>query len=77
MTMSNTKGLMWDVPTFGRPPWNSIMEFDLVFKLPNMTNLFPIHKMASRRQGILYQTQNQHWLERRELYHQIENALAA
>jgi hypothetical protein len=51
------------------------MEFDLVFKLPNMTNLFPTHKITSRRQDVQYQPDNQHWRERRQLYHQLENVL--
>ncbi|PSN41150.1 hypothetical protein C0J52_05222 [Blattella germanica] len=39
MTLSNTKGLVWDIPYF-MPPWNNIMEFDLIFKLTNVTKFF-------------------------------------
>jgi hypothetical protein len=51
------------------------MEFDLVFKLPNMTELLPHYKTASGWEDDLYQPHYQHWRERRELYHQIEEVL--
>jgi hypothetical protein len=75
VTLSNTKGLMWDVPTYDRPPWNSIMEFDLVFKLPNMTKSLSAHEIASRRQDALHEPRSQHRRERRQFYRQMENVL--
>jgi hypothetical protein len=66
---------MWDVPTFGHPPWNSIMEVDLVFKLPNMTELFPNFKIASGEYDSMNQSHYQHRRDRRQFYHQMEDAL--
>jgi hypothetical protein len=66
---------MWDVPTFGRPPWNSIMEFDLVFKLPNMTEVFPNYKLASGKYDGLNQSHYQHRRDRRQFYRQMEDVL--
>ncbi|GFG28166.1 hypothetical protein Cfor_08257 [Coptotermes formosanus] len=75
VTLSNTKGLMWDVPTFGRPPWNNIMEFDLVFKLPNMTEFFSNYKIASRENDGLNQSHHQHRRDRSQFYRQLEDVL--
>lgn len=77
VTLSNTKGLMWDVPTYDGPPWNSIIEFDLVFNLPNMTKPLSTHKTASRRHEHLYEPRSQHTWERRQFYRQMENVLDA
>jgi hypothetical protein len=68
---------MWDVPTFDRPPWNSIMEFDLVFKLPNVTKSLTTHGLASRQQDHLYEPRSEHRRERRQFYQQMEDALDA
>jgi hypothetical protein len=66
---------MWDVPTFDRPPWNSIMEFDLVFKLPNTSKPLSTYKIISRRQDYLHVPRSEHRRERRQFFQEMENVL--
>jgi len=51
------------------------MEFDLVFKLPNMTELFPNYKLASGKYDGLNQSHYQHRRDRRQIYRQMEDVL--
>jgi hypothetical protein len=51
------------------------MEFDLVFKLPNMTEHFPNYKKASTQYDILNQSHDQHRRDRRQFYRQLEDVL--
>jgi hypothetical protein len=51
------------------------MEYDLVFKLPNMTELFRKYKIASGEYDGLNQSHYQHRRDRRQLYRQLEDVL--
>ena len=51
------------------------MEFDLVFKLPNMTELLPNYKIASGVYDGLKQSHYQHRRDRRHFYRQMEDVL--
>ncbi|XP_069696597.1 uncharacterized protein [Periplaneta americana] len=71
VTLSLTKGLMWDVPTYNRPPWNSILEFDLIFSLPNTTKKLPFYKHSYL--NALQPTHEEiKKRERRDVYEKIE-----
>ena len=51
------------------------MEFDLVFKLPNMTELLPNYKIASGEYDGMNQSHYQHRRDRRQFYRQMEDIL--
>ena len=51
------------------------MELDLVFKLPNMTELLPKYKIASGEYDGLKQSHYQHRRDRRQFYRQMEDVL--
>jgi len=51
------------------------MEIDLVFKLPNMTELLPNYKITSGEHDGLNQSHYQHRRDRRHFYRQMEDVL--
>ncbi|KAJ4431966.1 hypothetical protein ANN_20575 [Periplaneta americana] len=68
--ISMSTGIMWELTNSPLPRWNSVMAWDLGFKLPNNSRL--AFGGRPRRDGEVYAL---HRKERRELYKSVEGIL--